>query len=152
MSATRRTVDITVDAYDAPGLIAVARERERQRELGHADGAIPPMKHPTILISHARYFQRVNAERESCESVLLEEVSEAVEELFTASTASDDSAAAHAMRHASEELVQVAATALRFATAIDKMAHDLYAKGARKCQCQWEAGDSPCPVHGEESE
>lgn len=20
------------------------------------------------------------------------------------------------------------------------------------CQCQWEAGDSPCPVHGEESE
>ena len=21
-----------------------------------------------------------------------------------------------------------------------------------KCQCQWEAGDSPCRVHGEESE
>lgn len=23
---------------------------------------------------------------------------------------------------------------------------------APKCQCQWEAGDSPCRVHGEESE
>ena len=125
---TRRTVDITVDAYDAPGLIAVARERERQRSLGHKDGAIPPMKHPKILISHARYFQRVNEERESCESVLLEEVSEAVEELFTASTASDDAAVARAMRRASEELVQVAATALRFATALDKMQRDIDAR------------------------
>ncbi len=34
---TRRTVDITVDAYDAPALIALAKRREHQRALGHDD-------------------------------------------------------------------------------------------------------------------
>lgn len=34
---TRRTVDITVDAYDAPALIELAKRRAHQRALGHAD-------------------------------------------------------------------------------------------------------------------
>ena len=34
---TRRTVDITVDAYDAPMLVALAKRRDHQRALGHED-------------------------------------------------------------------------------------------------------------------
>lgn len=35
---TRRTADITVDAYDAPMLAALAKRLEHIRSLGHADG------------------------------------------------------------------------------------------------------------------
>ena len=34
---SRRTVDITVDAYDAPMLVELAKRRDHQRELGHGD-------------------------------------------------------------------------------------------------------------------
>ena len=34
---TRRTVDIAVDAYDAPMLAALAKRRDHQRALGHDD-------------------------------------------------------------------------------------------------------------------
>ena len=34
---TRRTVDITVDAYDAPMFAALAKRRDHQRALGHTD-------------------------------------------------------------------------------------------------------------------
>mgnify|MGYP000458705343 CR=1 FL=1 len=87
---TRRTVDITVDAYDAPGLIAVARERERQRALGHDDAMQLPLVRdfdphccgPSYGIACVEFFRDQNDRgRMSCVSVMLEEVCEAVDEL-----------------------------------------------------------------------
>ena len=125
---TRRTVDSTAGAYDAPGLIAVARERDRQRELGHDDSNIPLLTHSIRLIPHARYFQRINEDDVSCESVILEEVSETFEELLTAAEAKTDAQKAHAMHRAAEGFVQVAAASLRFASELKRRADDIDAR------------------------
>ena len=115
---TRPTVDITVDAYDAPGLIAVARERERQRDLGHADEAIPRLAHCYV----------------SCESLLLEEFEEALYEMRGADGGGplwiqdarlrEEARVLH-LRDAVTELHQLAALALRIAS---KMQRDLGAR------------------------
>lgn len=130
---TRRTVDITVDAYDAPSLIAVARERERQRELGHADGAIPRLVHDHDLslcgLDDLRLINddgQVNEEA-SCESLLREEFEEALYELRGADFGPlwiqefEERAEARVQhrRDAVIELRQLAALALRIASAIE---------------------------------
>jgi hypothetical protein len=128
---SRRTVDITVDAYDAPSLIAVARERERQRELGHDDAMempivrvlreIPSMRlaRPSIGymgIACASVFRTANDQgRVSCATVMLEEVAEAVEELMELELMGD--AERRRKSEAAEvELTQGAAVMLRIAS------------------------------------
>jgi hypothetical protein len=130
----RRTVDITVDAYDAPSLIAVARERERQRSLGHADGAIPRLVHDHDLslcgLDDLRLINddgQVNEEA-SCESLLREELEEALYEMRGAEPGGplwiqdaerrEDARIQH-QRDAAIELRQLAALALRIASAIE---------------------------------
>lgn len=134
----RRTVDITVDAYDAPGLIAVARERERQRTLGHDDAMgmplasllreIPSIGH--MGIASAAVFRAANDQgRASCATVMLEEVAEAVEELMEL-----ELMGAAERRRKSEvaevELFQAAAVMVRIATKLRaERLGDLGAKG-----------------------
>ena len=136
----RRTVDITVDAYDAPGLIAVARERERQRDLGHADDAIPRLVHNHDLslwsLDDLRLVNDDNQvnEESSCESLLREELEEALYEMRGADGGQlwiqefEERAEVRAQnqRDAVIELHQLAALALRIAS---KMQRDLAAKG-----------------------
>ena len=132
---TRRTVDITVDAYDAPGLIAVARERERQRELGHADDAIPCFAHGYDLspldIDDIR--ERNDSGDVSCESLLLEEFEEVICEmrgadngpLWIEDAEEREEARVQHQRDAVTELHQLAALALRIAS---KMQCDINAR------------------------
>jgi hypothetical protein len=128
---SRRTVDITVDAYDAPSLIAVARERERQRDIGHDDamtgeGCGMPMKRvfrkaraSYIGIATPDVFRELNGERESIVGVMLEEVSEAVEELMKLDDIGyreGDMVARERSEAAETELTQAAAVMLRIAS------------------------------------
>lgn len=127
---TRRRVDITVDAYDAPGLVAVARERERQRALGHDDAMIGegcgmPMRRvfrktraSYVGIAPPSAFRELNAERESVVGVMLEEVSEAVEELTRLEQIGYREGDVFARDHseaAETELFQAAAVCVRIA-------------------------------------
>lgn len=135
---TRRRVDITVDAYDAPGLIAVARERERQRDLGHDDAMetslvrvlreIPSIGH--MGIANAAVFRAANDQgRTSCATVMLEEVAEAVEELMELELMGG--AERRRKSEAAEvELFQAAAVMVRIATKLraDRL-RDIDAKG-----------------------
>ena len=128
---TRRTVDITVDAYDAPGLIAVARERERQRDLGHDDamtgkGFGMPMKRvfrkaraSYIGIATPDAFRELNEEGESVVGVMLEEVAESVEELMKLDDIGYRKGDVFAREHseaAEVELFQAAAVMVRIAS------------------------------------
>ena len=132
----RRTVDITVDAYDAPSLIAVARERERQRDLGHADDALPCFAHGYDLspLDLDDIRQRNDSGDVSCESLLTEEFEEAIYELRGADFGPlwifDDEEREEAriqhLRNGVTKLHQLAALALRVAS---KMARDIVAKG-----------------------
>jgi hypothetical protein len=120
----RRTVDVTVDAYDAPSLIAVARERERQRDLGHDDAMdmslvrvlreIPSIGH--MGIACASVFRAANDQGHiSCATVMLEEVAEATEELMELELMGD--AQRRRKSEAAEiELTQAAAVMLRIAS------------------------------------
>jgi hypothetical protein len=120
----RRTVDITVDAYDAPSLIAVARERERQRELGHDDAMEMPIVRVLreiqsighMGIACASVFRAANDQgRVSCATVMLEEVAESVEELMELELMGD--AERRRRSEAAEvELTQAAAVMLRIAS------------------------------------
>jgi hypothetical protein len=133
---SRRTVDITVDAYDAPSLIAVARERERQRELGHADGAIPCFAHGYDLtpLDLEDIRERNDSGDVSCESLLTEEFEETIYELRGADfgplwifdNKEREEARIQHLRNGVTELHQLAALALRIAS---KMQCDLDAKG-----------------------
>ena len=51
---TRPTIDITVDAYDAPMLAALAQRLEHIRSLGHGDGAYlsSPRPHGIAITVH----------------------------------------------------------------------------------------------------
>ena len=121
---TRPTVDITVDAYDAPSLIAVARERERQRDLGHDDAMgmslvrtlDPYYCGPSMGIAAAQAFRVANdTGRMSCMSIMLEEVAESVEELMELELMGD--AERRRKSEAAEvELTQAAAVMLRVAS------------------------------------
>jgi hypothetical protein len=128
---SRRTVDITVDAYDAPSLIAVARERERQRDLGHDDAMGMPLVRvlreawelrlgrPSVGhmgIACASVFRAANDQgRVSCATVMLEEVAESVEELMELELMGD--AERRRKSEAAEvELTQAAAVMLRIAS------------------------------------
>ena len=133
---TRPTVGITVDAYDAPGLIAVARERERQRDLGHADEAIPRLAHCYDLscLDLDDIRERNDSGDVSCESLLLEEFEEALYEMRGADGGGplwiqdarlrEEARVLH-LRDAVTELHQLAALALRIAS---KMQRDLGAR------------------------
>jgi hypothetical protein len=135
---TRRTVDITVDAYDAPGLIAVARERERQRDLGHADDALPCFAHGYDLspLDLDDIRERNDSGDVSCESLLLEEFEESIYELRGADFGplwiqdadEREEARIQHLRDAATELHQLAALALRVAS---KMQRDLDTKGGK---------------------
>jgi hypothetical protein len=121
----RRTVDITVDAYDAPGLIAVARERERQRDLGHDDAMGMPLMRElnpyycgsALGIDHTARFRCANDDRGviSCVSVMLEEVREAVDEL-TELELIGEAERRRKSEAAEVELTQAAAVMLRIAS------------------------------------
>ena len=63
---TRRTVDITVDAYDAPALIELAKRRAHQRALGHADH--------TLRISSIRQAWGITAHGETCDAAEIKDM------------------------------------------------------------------------------
>ena len=118
---TRRTVDITVDAYDAPTLAALAKRRDHQRALGHADDSTSRFSagfrvafHGDLLTASELKRQR-EEEFAACEgsalTVLLGEVAEAIE--------------ARTTEERIYELLDVAAVCLRIAS---KMQRDLDAR------------------------
>ena len=122
----RRTVDITVDAYDAPMLVALTKRRDHQRALGHADDErMPFLKNAWSLVRDSA-FQRYEAdatrikrvrtsqEREGhadADVVLMGEVAEVLE-------AETDEARIY-------ELLDVAAVCMRIAS---KMQRDIDAR------------------------
>lgn len=117
---TRPTVDITVDAADAPMLAALAKRRDHQRALGHADDGLPNWHDELRIfeigwwtpVQHsAASLKRLREAYTTADRILLGEIAEVLE-------AETDEARIY-------ELLDVAAVCLRIAS---KMQRDLDAR------------------------
>ena len=121
---TRRTVDITVDAYDAPMLAALAKRLTHIRSLGHPEPRVSPrpqgwriLAHDVVMdaaaIKEAREEQAFdNDEGPEALTILMGEVAEVIE--------------ARCPQHLVDECIDVAAVGVRIAS---KMARGIDAKG-----------------------
>ena len=122
---TRRTVDITVDAYDAPMLAALAKRLTHIRSLGHADGDFvsPPnnarwgitchdMPISAREIKQLRELEEASRDGVSDLTIIIGELAELIE--------------TRTPRSRLYEALDVAAVGVRIAS---KMARDIDAKG-----------------------
>ena len=122
---TRRTVDITVDAADAPTLAAMAKRLVHIRALGHPEPRISPRPQAWRISAHgdeldAASIKEMREEQAYADdggpealTILMGEVAEVIE--------------ARCPQHLVDECIDVAAVCVRIAS---KMQRDLDARGS----------------------